>query len=90
MINLNPIIINADSNGNYPAKFVMRDIQKANNKLNLGIVFPNKPLSEICLADLQLKSGEKIVYSYSEGTKWSGELCTYTKRKLYLCFDKAS
>lgn len=89
MINLNSIIIYADSNGNYPVKSVMHDIQKANNTLNLGIVFPDKPLSEICLADLRLKSGEKCVYAYSEGIKWDNELCSYTERKLYLYFGKA-
>lgn len=87
MININSITIHADSNGNYPTKSVMRDIQKANNTLNLGIIFPDKSLDEICLADLRLNSGEYCVHSYSEGTKWDNELCTYIERKLYLCFE---
>lgn len=87
MININSIIIHADSNGNYPAVSVMHDIQKANNTLNLDIIFPDKLLSEMCLADLQLGTGEHCIRSYSEGTQWDNELCTYTERKLTLCFE---
>lgn len=81
MLNIKTII-HSDVNGNYPAKLVMHQLYKA----NLGIEFPNKPLSETCLADLKYK-GKHCIKSMSEGTKWDKDLCTYTERKITLCFE---
>lgn len=86
MINVD-VIIHADENGNYPVKSVMNEIQKANAEFALGIVFPDKPLDATCIADLQLNSGEVCAHSFSKGTVWDNELCNYTERRLYLCFE---
>nr|DAN90676.1 MAG TPA: hypothetical protein [Bacteriophage sp.] len=73
--------IHSDSEGNYKAKDIISQLVNA----NLGIEIPNKPLSEICLADLKCE-GLPYVYSHTEGTVWDNELCTYTERKITLCF----
>ena len=41
--------IHSDKEGNYKAKDIISQLINA----NLGIEIPNKPLSEICLADLK-------------------------------------
>lgn len=81
MLNIQAII-NSDANGNYPTKLIMRQLYNA----NLGIEFPNKSLSETCLADLKCE-GKRCIQSFSEGTKWNDELRTYTERRLILCFN---
>ena len=73
--------IHSDSEGNYKVKDIISQLVNA----NLGIEIPNKPLNEICLADLKCKE-LPCVYSYTEGTVWDNELCTYTERKITLCF----
>lgn len=73
--------IQADSEGNYKAKDIISQLSKK----NLGIELPNKPIKEICLADLKL-NGLPCVYSHTEGTIWNSELRTYTERKITLCF----
>jgi hypothetical protein len=60
-------------------------IKKANEDLQLGIDFPNKPFSEICLADLKC-DGLPCTYSFSEGIVWDDELGEYTERNMTLCF----
>ena len=81
-ISISNIIIHSDANGNYKARDLICQLQKA----KLGIEFPNKPLDEICLADLKCE-GESCTYSFSEGVVWDNELRTYIERKLTLCFD---
>ena len=76
--------IHSDSEGNYKTKDIIMQLIKA----NLGIKFPNKPVEEICLADLKC-GGLPCVYSHTEGTIWNNELRTYTERKITLSFDKA-
>lgn len=73
--------IHADADGNYKAKDLMRQLQKA----NLGIEFPKKPLEEVRLADLKCED-LPCTYSFSEGTIWDNFLGTYTERKITLCF----
>ena len=75
------VLIHSGSDGRYKAKEIMRQIQEA----NVGIEFPAKPLSETCLADLRYQ-GKPCAYAYSEGTVWNNDLCTYTERKLIMCF----
>ena len=75
--------IHSDSEGNYKTKDVIMQLIKA----DLGIEFPDKPLKEICLADLKCE-GLPCVYSHTEGTIWDNELCTYTERKITLSFNK--
>lgn len=81
MINMQTIIY-SDSEGNYKAKDIISQLVKA----NLGIELPNKPLEDMCLADLKCE-GLPYTYSYTEGTVWDSELRTYTERKITLCFE---
>ena len=76
--------IYSDSEGNYKTKDVIMQLIKA----DLGIEFPNKPLEEICIADLKC-DGLPCVYSHTEGTIWDNELRTYIERKITLSFNKA-
>lgn len=76
--------IYSDSKGNYKTKDVIMQLINA----NLGIEFPDKPLEEICLADLKCE-GLPCVYSHTEGTVWNDELRTYTERKITLSFKAA-
>ena len=73
--------IHSDKEGNYKAKDIISQLIKA----NLNIEFPNKPLEEICLADLKC-DGLPCTYSHTEGTLWNNNLRTYTERKITLCF----
>ena len=84
MLNIQTII-HSDSEGNYKAKDVIMQLINA----DLRIEFPNKPVEEICLADLKCM-GLPCVYSHTEGTIWDNELCTYIERKITLSFDKAA
>lgn len=77
--------IHSNSEGNYKTKDVIMQLINA----NLGIEIPNKPVEEICLADLKCE-GLSCVYSYTEGTIWDNELETYIERKITLSFDKAA
>ena len=77
--------IHSDSEGNYKTKDIIMQLIKA----DLGIELPDKPLEEICLADLKC-DGLPCVYSHTEGTIWDNELHTYTERKIILSFDKAA
>ena len=77
-------IIHSDSEGNYKAKDVIMQLINA----DLGIEFPNKPVEEICLADLKCM-WLPCVYSHTEGAIWNNKLRTYTERKITLSFDKA-
>lgn len=74
-------IIHSDSEGNYKAKDVIMQLINA----GLGIELPNKPIEEICLADLKCE-GLPCTYSHTEGTVWDNNLRTYTERKIILCF----
>ena len=74
-------LIHSDSNGYYKAKDIMSQLQKA----DLGIEFPDKPLSEVSLSELKCED-LPCTYSFSEGTKWNKDLRDYTARKLTLCF----
>ena len=76
--------IHSDSEGNYKAKDIIMQLIKA----DLGIEFPDKPIEEICLADLKCE-GLPCMYSHTEGTVWNDELCTYTERKITLSFKAA-
>lgn len=76
--------IHSDSEGNYKTKDIIMQLIKA----DLGIELPDKPLEEICLADLKC-DGLPCVYSHTEGTIWDNKLRTYTERKITLSFDKA-
>ena len=73
--------INSDSKGNYKAKDIISQLIKA----NLDIELPNKPLEDICLADLKCE-GLPCAYSHTEGIVWDNNLRTYTERKITLCF----
>lgn len=73
--------IHSDSEGNYKAKNIISQLIKT----NLDIELPNKPLEEICLANLKCGS-LPCTYSHTEGTVWDNELRTYTERKIILCF----
>ena len=73
--------INSDSKGNYKAKDIISQLIKA----NLDIELPNKPLEDICLADLKYE-GLLCTYSHTEGTVWDNNLRTYIERKITLCF----
>lgn len=73
--------IHSDSEGNYKAKDIISQLIKA----NLDIKLPNKSLEEMCLADLKCED-LRCIYSYTEGTVWDNNLCTYTERKIILCF----
>ena len=73
--------IHSDEEGHYKAKNIMSQLIKA----NLDIELPNKPLEEMCLADLKCE-GLPCTYSHTEGIIWDNELRTYTKRKITLCF----
>ncbi len=77
--------IHSDSEGNYKAKDIIMQLINA----DLGIELPDKPLEEICLADLKCE-GLQCVYSHTEGTTWDNKLNTYTERKITLSFDKAA
>ena len=72
--------INSDSKGNYKAKDIISQLIKA----NLDIELPNKPLEDICLADLKYE-GLLCTYSHTEGIVWDNNLRTYTERKITLC-----
>ena len=76
--------IHSDSEGNYKTKDVIMQLIKA----DLGIKLPDKPLEEICLADLKC-DGLPCVYSHTEGTIRNNKLRTYIERKITLSFDKA-
>ena len=80
MLNIQTII-HSDKEGNYKAKDIIFQLIKA----NLDIELPNKPLEDICLADLKC-GGLPCTYSHTEGTIWDNELQTYTERKIILCF----
>lgn len=71
----------SDVNGNYKAKDIMQQIQKANKEIE----FPDKSIENTCLADLRYK-GKPCVRSTAEGTVWNTELAAYTERKLTLYF----
>ena len=73
--------IHSDKEGNYKAKDIISQLIKA----NLDIELPNKPLEDICLADLKCK-GLPCTYSNTEGTVWDNNLRTYIERKIILCF----
>ena len=73
--------IHSDKEGNYKAKDIISQLIKA----NLDIELPNKPLENICLADLKCE-GLPCTYSHTEGTVWDNKLCTYTERKIILYF----
>lgn len=73
--------IHSDKEGNYKAKDIISQLIKA----NLNIELPNKPLEDICLADLKCE-GLPCTYSHTEGTFWNNNLRTYTERKITLCF----
>ena len=73
--------IHSDKEGNYKAKDIISQLIKA----NLNIELTNKPLEEICLADLKCK-GLPCTYSHTEGTVWDNNLRTYIERKIILCF----
>lgn len=73
--------IHSDKEGNYKAKDIISQLIKA----NLDIELPNKPLEDICLADLKCEE-LPCTYSHTEGTIWDNELCTYIERKITLCF----
>ena len=77
-------IIHSDSEGNYKTKDVIMQLIKA----DLGIELPDKPVEQVCLADLKC-GGFPCVYSDTEGTIWDNELITYIERKITLSFDKA-
>ena len=80
MLNIQTII-HSDLEGNYKAEDIMSQLIKA----NLDIELPNKPLEDICFADLKCE-GLPCTYSHTEGTVWDNELRTYTERKIILCF----
>lgn len=73
--------INSDKEGNYKTKDIISQLIKA----NLDIELPNKPLEDMCLADLKC-DGLSCTYGITEGTVWNNELRTYTERKITLCF----
>lgn len=73
--------IHSDKEGNYKAKDIISQLIEA----NLDIELPNKPLEDICLADLKCE-GLPCTYSHTEGTVWDNKLCTYTERKIILYF----
>lgn len=73
--------IHSDKEGNYKAKNIISQLIKA----NLDIELPNKPLEDICLADLKCE-GLPCTYSYTEGIVWDNNLRTYTERKITLYF----
>lgn len=73
--------IHSDKDGNYKAPNIISQLIKA----NLDIKLPNKPLEDICLADLKCEE-LPCTYSHTEGTIWDNELCTYIERKITLCF----
>lgn len=73
--------IRSDSEGNYKAKDIISQLVKA----NLEIELPNKPLEDICLADLK-NEGLPCIYSHTEGIVWDNKLRVYTERKITLCF----
>lgn len=73
--------IHSDSEGNYKAKDIISQLVKA----NLGIELPNKPLEDMCLADLKCE-GLPCTYSHTEGTVWDNNLRTYIERKITLSF----
>lgn len=73
--------IHSDSEGNYKAKDIISQLVKANLKIEL----PNKPLEDICLADLKCE-GLPCTHSHTEGIVWDNKLRTYTERKITLCF----
>lgn len=79
MLNIQTII-NSDKEGNYKTKDIISQL-----KANLDIELPNKPIEEICLADLKCE-GLPCTYSHTEGTVWDNNLRTYTERKIILCF----
>lgn len=85
MINLK-VRIKAGSNGHYKTIDLMKCIKE---KFDNDIIFPNKPLYETCLADLQLDSGEMCTYSYSNGVigTWDNDLGEYMERDFVLCFS---
>ena len=73
--------IHSDKEGNYKAKDIISQLIEA----NLDIELPNKPLEDICLADLKCE-GLPCTYSHTEGTVWDNKLCTYTERTIILYF----
>lgn len=80
MINMQTTI-RSDDEGNYKAKDIISQLVKA----NLGIELPNKPLEDMCLADLKCE-GLPCTYRITEGTVWDNELRTYIERKITLSF----
>lgn len=80
MINMQTTI-HSDDEGNYKAKDIISQLVKA----NLGIELPNKPLEDMCLADLKCE-GLPCTYGITEGTVWDNELRTYIERKITLSF----
>lgn len=82
IITISNIIIHSDINGNYKAKDIIHQLQKT----KLGIEFPDKPLDEICLADLKCE-GKNCTCVFSEGVVWNNKLRTYIERKLTLYFS---
>lgn len=80
MINMQTTI-HSDSEGNYKAKDIISQLVKA----NLGIELPNKPLEDMCLADLKCE-GLPCTYGITEGIVWDNDLRTYIERKITLSF----
>ena len=74
-------IIHSDSEGNYKAKDIISQLIKA----NLDIELPNKPLEDMCLADLKCE-GLPCIYGITEGIIWDNNLHVYIERKITLYF----
>lgn len=52
--------IHSDKEGNYKAKDIMSQLINA----NLSIELPNKPLEEMCLADLKCEGVTMYIFAY--------------------------
>lgn len=77
------IFITANSEGRYPTMEILKQIKAACEK----VVFPNKPIEHICLADLSI-NGEACYYGISEDVwdSWDNATVTYRERILTLYF----
>ena len=77
------VSITANSEGRYPTIEILQQI-KATCK---EVIFPNKPIEHICLADLSI-NGEACYYGVSEGVwdSWEDNMVTYRERILTLYF----
>lgn len=73
--------IHSDSEGNYKAKDIISQLVKA----NLDIELPNKPLKDMCLADLKCE-GLPCTYGITEGIIWDNNLHAYIEHKITLYF----